>query len=197
MIFVLHYFYDELKILGIFPNRKTFVIFLPVAISFFVSYLVKYFDYQFVSFYPFLFLAGAMFVTGFKWIMQDVHNGVERKIFLFFYTTNFLTPLVCIPFQVIDMVKISGFIILFHYTRWYLYYFDKFKKMPDKKFLEEYLEIVFWINLLVVILFVLYSLSPKAGFLALLFNPLFFYGWTCLHIFMSIRKTDFQEILKL
>jgi hypothetical protein len=193
MIFVLHYFYDEAKLSRVKPGRDTVLLFLPVLISFVLVYLVKYFEVTYIDPY---FVLGTVSVFALLGLYKVWDDGVHGRQFLFFYCLSVFLPLSFLFMPNINVVQISSFIILFHYVRWYLYYYEKFSTNESKKDLEDYINIVLWVNLLVVLLFTLYSLDPKRGFLILLFNPLAFYGWTCIHIFLSMRKTDFQSLVK-
>ncbi len=90
----------------------------------------------------------------------------------------------------VSIYKIAGFIILFHYARWYLYYFKKFTDY-EKTY---YARAVIICNALSITGFFLYTQFNIFEFLFVIYSPLFFYYWTLMHIFLTMRKTDFKMV---
>ena len=95
-------------------------------------------------------------------------------------------------FTKLDMLAVSSFIIIFHYIRWYIFYYEKFAILPDKKDLHYYFDVILWMHVFVLSLFILYSMDTKIGLLYVVFHPLYFYSWTCIHILLSVRLEDFN-----
>lgn len=91
-----------------------------------------------------------------------------------------------------NVYQISAFIIMFHYIRWYLLYFVKLHGTPEQRV---FLDFVIWVHVFVVLTFFQYSLSPGVSVGYAFYSPLFFYGWTLVHIILSIRKKDYAIAL--
>lgn len=185
--FVFHYFNDEFKLCGFSVKNKLFGA-IAAAFSFaavfatqifFVGPAVVYFLGSISIFFAIVFI---------RQMLSEKSDDKQAKYqSLLFFTFNIILPLWFAINRNIDVYTVSGFIVLFHYIRWYIYYLERFKG-PELSF---YLDVIFWDHILIVLLFVLYVLSPKSGYLYMMFNPIFFYGWTLIHILLSVRKEDY------
>lgn len=183
IIFASHYFKDELKIQG-FDKLKTRPFGIFAVISSFTSvFIVKTLHLDFFYAYPFIFLA---IVLSPVFIFEILKTKNSNLMFLFF-VLNVVLPIGFIFMDTVTGLKIAGFIILFHYIGWYLFYFEKFKNND----LNYYTNAVVLFNLLTILSFVLYSKFSLFSFLYVFFNPIFFYGWTILHILLTFKKSDF------
>ena len=82
---------------------------------------------------------------------------------------------------------VLGFIILFHYIRWYFYYFFCLEHDPSRR--RTYIQHVTLFNIAVFVLYFIYGFSffkwNNTGFLEYFFDPNCFYLWTVLHILFS------------
>jgi len=196
MIFVLHYFYDELKIFNFSDKNFKSIAVLSVFASFLSFFFVKVLGISVSAIWPLVFISLAMFFyLQFLLYKTSFSLKVKDNLAMYIFTSlNVLVPIV-LMFTNVHMLKITAFIIIFHYIRWYLYYYERFSTMVDKKELNFYLDVVLWLHILIVSLFVVYTIDTKNGFLYILFNPIFFYTWTLIHIFLSIRKEDYQFFL--
>ncbi len=196
LIFVLHYFYDELKIFNFQDDNFKNIAALAVFLSFTTIFTMMVFELKSILYLtPVIFLIILLFgMLNFKLIKRDFDFSKLENLSIYLFTAlNIFVPLLLL-FTDIGVLKITGFIIIFHYLRWYFFYFDRFNSLEDKKELNFYLDVVFWVHIFVIILFVIYSIDAKRGFLFLLFGPIFFYTWTLLHIVLSIRKDDYPLI---
>lgn len=185
-VFVFHYFSDEFKIstAKIIENRKIGTI--SVLLSFLALLLVTVF--KILSPIVYLITAVSLVLGGYFAFsfFKNKNLHVNDVLFFSFFLANIFVPIYWTYFGSISVYSVAGFIILFHYTRWYLRYLDIF----SGSILKEYLNVVLWCNVFFGLLFSWYYLSPSSGILFLLFNPIFFFGWTLIHIVMSIRKED-------
>lgn len=87
----------------------------------------------------------------------------------------------------ISINQILGTIIFTHYIHWYLHSAVRYEEK-----LSFYLDTLFWGHLLVFVCFLLYTLAPRSGVLLFFFHPAFFYGWTLMHIAMTLRRADYR-----
>jgi hypothetical protein len=193
MIFVAHYFFDELKILGFENGGIRSISILTVLFSFFCSFLVKTFGLTSSQVLPLVGVTLILTLYLLHLLLKEKYypNDFKKISFYLFTGLNIFLPLLLIWSEV-AMLKISAFIIVFHYIRWYFFYYDKLKNSSAE--LARYLDVVFWVHFLVLSLFVIYSTDQHKGILILFFNPIFFYGWTSLHIFLSVRKEDYLPL---
>lgn len=186
LVFSFHYFNDEIKISSIQEIRNRKIGILSVLFSFLALLLATVFKVSNPLIYPITAISlffGVIFAIGF---FEDKKIHFNKILFFVFFLGNLFLPIYLTYVENIAVYKIAGFIILFHYTRWYLRYLDIFSGQK----LKEYLSFVFLCNLFFVLLFTWYYLAPGTGILFLLFSPAFFFGWTLIHIIMSIRKED-------
>lgn len=90
-----------------------------------------------------------------------------------------------VPWSV-SLASALGFIILFHYARWYLFMFFRFYTEAGKPRLYGYVRDIVLMNALAMAAYATYRLGG-IEFLRYLFNPTYFYIWTVLHVLFSIR----------
>lgn len=185
VLFTFHYFNDEFKIRGLEKvDNKIFAV-TSVVFSFISVFLIKIFSSPFGVSVLFLFFS-IMFALFF--IYQDKEYTFKKnKTFFIFFAMNIFFPLFFIFKKNVSAAQILGFIILFHYMRWYLYYLDRFSG-PD---LSSYKDAVIWCNLFVLLTFIIYTMVPGASILYVFYSPLFFYAWSVVHIVLFIRKEDY------
>jgi hypothetical protein len=185
VVFTFHYYNDEFKIKGLEKVKNKIIMTLSVVFSFMSVFLIKIFDTSFsVSILLFIF---SIILFAF-YIYQDKEKIFQKnRTFLFFSIINITLPFFLIFKKNISAAQILGFIILFHYLRWYLYYFIKL----EGEELNFYKDAVVWSNILVLFTFIEYVMAPKLGILYMFYSPLFFYAWSVVHIILFIRKEDY------
>ena len=86
----------------------------------------------------------------------------------------------------INTVALFGSIILMHYSTWYVFYYKKLRPTPER--FNKYLVDVFGINLFFIVLYIVYITYINIdyiSFLKYMFDPIYFYCWTILHIITS------------
>lgn len=191
LLFVYHYFLDEMKMFQsddlILKNFGSISV-VSCFLIFFIEKLFSLSAYYLFSLIFFVMLLAS--ITLFRIIQKRIWAN-ESWCLLLFWFLNIVLPIIAI-FLKIDLLKVAGFIIVFHYLRWYLYYFDKFYSAKNWKKLNEYLNIVFSVHLVVILSFILYNLEILNYIFILFFHPIYFYLWTSLHILLSLSWSDFK-----
>jgi hypothetical protein len=198
VFFVLHYYNDEIKIQNI--QRYSFLKLgaLLSMLSFTGLYLNKLFGLMGLVISGWGLAACTIFIFFCYLSIQESGEelGTWNYLYILFFTfLNCTIPIALTYVEKVSAYQIFGFIIFFHYIRWYIYYGLILKS--NKESFNEYLKTVFNINFLLIALSVqsltLQNVFQKYGtYLIFIFNPIFFYGWTIIHIALSIRKTDFN-----
>jgi hypothetical protein len=195
IIFTFHYSNDEFKIAGYskLPNK----LFLTMATVFaFAGFLLERLFHisphtslgvSLVGVFISISLFGAS-------SLKLKRNLVTAKEFLFalLYILNLIIPTILIFKESISASQVIGFIILFHYVRWYFYYGALFQ---GKEF-DFYCDAVIWVNMFILMMYIQYALAPTTGLLYLFYHPLFFYAWTVVHIILFLRKEDYAFSFK-
>ncbi|MCF7816191.1 MAG: hypothetical protein K9M10_04285 [Candidatus Pacebacteria bacterium] len=188
MIFVFHYFNDEFHLSGLKRIERYSFGLGAVLFSFLSVFISMVFNIHYIKIIPLVILSLLLFSI---FIYKEYSNKKEnRNISLFvFVLLNVFIPMYLLFTEKGTLVQLWGFIILFHYLRWYIYYYLKFKN-DEKEFLP-YLVKIFTVNIIVIFLYILYSTNYIFGtYLTVFFNQIFFYGWTLMHIIFTLRKED-------
>lgn len=189
VLFVFHYYNDEIKVQGV-----QHYYFILGSLASMVAFSGVYANKLFGITYPLVYIAGVISLLLFFYflyvLMKNRENMKSKTLFylLFFTFLNCTIPTLLISVPSVSGYQIFGFIILFHYFRWYIYYADFLK--DDTQSLYFYIKTIFSIHFLVIALYVQYTLLKYDSYLIYIFAPIFFYGWTVMHILLSIRKGD-------
>ncbi len=192
VVFAAHYFNDEFRLSGLDTLRNQAFATLSVASSFFSIFSVKLFSLD----SRFVWMTAAI-AAGFAaiFLFQRFVDGDalwKRPLFLFFFLLNICLPIFfALHPTAASINQILGFIVLFHYLRWYLYYFERF----EGKELGFYMDAVVWAHAFVLLAFVQYMLAPFSGIAYFFFDPVFFYGWTLMHIALTFRPRDYTFVV--
>ncbi len=188
MIFATHYFTDEFRLFRIENIKNQLWGALAVTCSFSSVFVSKLFPGALGLSYIFavaaLLLAILFLYQNARWFLDFRKN----LFFLVFFLVNIIVPLYAWhrP-EFASINQVLGAIILFHYVHWYLYYVEKFQ---GKEF-DFYLDVIFWGHVFIFLAFILYMLAPRAGIAYVFFDPTFFYGWTIIHILLTLRQKDY------
>lgn len=188
-LFVFHYYNDELFIqLGINADKKLLAI-IPIILSYFTVFSVILFGVDYHKLIPLIIISLTLFAL---YIYKTFKATKNRSASILLFTTfNVIAPIFLSINSIASLEQVFGYIIIFHYIRWYIYYIQRYS--IDEKNYTEYTKSVFRINLFVLSLFLIYIATSGYVLFLFLFNPLFFYGWTVLHIMMSLRKDSFNS----
>jgi hypothetical protein len=181
IIFIFHSTLDEMKIFEI-GDRGLRQRILFSSVILYVPLLMAYlFNIGKGVTIPLLIISALLTVS----MLSSKLKVIQGKVFFcVFLAISFFIPVILTLFPVISLYTLSGGIILYHYVRWYLYYFTK---TNDKK---TYVPIVLWVNISVFLLGIIHNLSPGVLHLYLLFDPVFFYGWTIVHIVATFSMRE-------
>jgi hypothetical protein len=190
MAFVVHYFFDEYKLQATEAVVSKYIAVSGLLVLYGYVFGVKLFDTQLsmpvlVSFFSVTVAAVMVWYSR----QRSPRSFLLQTVIFFLLHISFL--LVASISSEINEYHISALIVLHHYIRWYVYYYDIFSK-HDHVGLERYIDVILLFHLFVFVLYYQYTLNPSAGFVQFLFNPVFFYAWTLVHIYMSVRPSDYR-----
>ncbi len=191
VLFIFHYYNDELKIQGIKRYRFFVLGSLASMLAFSGVYANKLFNFSSPLLYI-LSIASLLVFFYFSYLAVGIRKNIGNNAFvyvLFFTFLNWAIPTLLISIPSVSVYQIFGFIILFHYFRWYIYYANIFKDTREPLYF--YLKTIFNIHFLLIALYVQHVLMKYSTYLVFIFNPIFFYGWTIMHILLSVRKNDY------
>lgn len=186
-VFVLHYFLDELLIAKV-PAKNPIFGALAAFFAFSAVFARMLFMAGPAVIYTCAALAAVCSLFFIYYLFADEADRLMQVQILVFFLLNVGVPLYFAFYGGSNMYQISAFIIMFHYIRWYLLYFVKLYGTAE---LKVFLDFVLWIHIFVIITFFQYALSPGVSIGYAFYSPLFFYGWTLVHIILSIRKKDY------
>lgn len=186
VVFVLHYLSDEFKISNTKEIRYRWLALTSLTLSYSSAFISKLFSAEQSVLYTLCILSILLFLFfSYHTLRQKKTNVIP--IFLFLLGNVIVSNALAFTEQV-SVQQLLGFIILFHYIRWYIYYFQRF----SGESLVFYLDIVLWSHIFVTLTFFQFILAPLTGILFIFFTPTFFYGWTTIHILLSMRKSDYS-----
>lgn len=95
----------------------------------------------------------------------------------------------------IPMQLLMGAVILFHYMCWYVYYYYRFAKNPERQ--RAYVRDMLGVHAVVFAAYALFVYTaPGAMVFGYFFLPIFFFVWTLLHIGSSVRLSDYRDSLR-
>ena len=182
--FVPHFLYDILFI-GRVTERRTYFSVAIFAITLCFGALLYEDLYRALLPVSWFFIAGLMGIVSLYMAIQGEKQNPALKTHAFAYM------LLCVGLIAIKASSLSitseqlfGAVILFHYAHWYLHIGNKL--YGEKKAFLRYLIIIGSTNILLFVLFLAYR-NGMISALSILFQPMYFYIWTLLHIIFSIR----------
>lgn len=187
ILFVIHYVNDEFKLSNFTSDNQ---ILLTSSIAFFFLPTIYNKLLHNTPVVNWISVAtGTLLLVAYFWKNTDALKKILSDIqVLVFVCLNVVAITMLNNMNNVSIVQISGFIILFHYIRWYIYYFYRL----SGKEREFYLQVIFSIHILILSMFVLYTLDVHNVLLVYFFHPVFFYMWTTIHILVSIRPNDYK-----
>lgn len=189
MAFVAHYFFDEYKLQELDTLNYRYVAILSMLLMYGYVFGEKLFDLDVRPLVALVFIGTSVMALCFWYVHQKRTADLTRMVIFLSIHICFLTT--AILSSEINEYHISAFIVLHHYVRWYVYYFNMFTK-HDQAALDKYIDVILIFHLFVFVLYYQYTLNPHVGFVQFLFNPVFFYAWTLVHIYMSVRPSDYR-----
>lgn len=190
MAFVVHYFFDEYKLQATQEVVSKYIAVSGLLILYGYVFGVKLFDTQ-LSIPALITFSGISVAAVILWYSRQRGDKKFLPQTVIFFVLHICFLLVASVSSEINEYHISAFIVLHHYVRWYVHYYDIFSKY-DHIALEKYIDVILLFHLFVFVLYYQYTLNPSVGFVQFLFNPVFFYAWTLVHIYMSVRPSDYR-----
>lgn len=185
-IFAAHYTADFLKLSGFRGAAPPLIGIGGLASIFMAAFLARLFPTLTVLTLA-VFLAGVSGASYFLFKNRFLLRGIHSFFFVFYgLHAGIAGWLTWNAIHAISINQILGMIIFTHYVHWYLYSLVRYQEK-----LGFYLDTLLWGHLLVFAAFLLYVLAPHSGLSLFFFHPAFFYGWTLIHIFMTVRVADY------
>ena len=184
-LFTLHYVYDEIKIGTTTLFTSKILGSLAVSCVFLSFFLTTLYPHPFRIAVSIFVLLAIVFACVFVYKNRETFQ--KEYVFWLFFFGNFFIPLYLLIYGGASRDQVVGFIVFFHYIRWYLHYLYVLKDEVRTTYIQN----IILCNGICLALFFLFYFYRPFSFLYIFFSPLFFYGWTMLHIFLSARKNDF------
>jgi hypothetical protein len=181
-IFAIHFFVDEVFINSLIITTQRYILG--------AAFVVMYGALLLRSAYEVDLPLTIGVVAGMCTIPMIVRSAASKKIEaidMFFITSIGVLALMAFIPWAISLEAALGFIILFHYIRWYIHYLFRFQSSEDRTRFTTYIRDVLVVNLVIVGLFFSYRIYADMPVLEYLFEPTYFYIWTILHVLFSIR----------
>ncbi len=189
LLFVIHYWLDENKISNFsfqsFFEKNTLLILTTISFGLFFFHTLGVFNL--IPYVPF-YIVFLIILLLFKTFFARFFSVKISKNTSFFHLSNIFIPPLCLLYEGVTVYNLLAFIILFHYLRWYIFYFT----MKQGSEREGYLSLVSLVHIFVFLSYFIYSLSSGSLFLFIFFDPAYFYMWTLIHIILSLRKKEYE-----
>lgn len=186
LMFIVHYLNDELRIGGTTPFPHRWAALLSATAAFAGLFAAKTFVLPAV-------ISGTLIGIAMVSLAFFLFHALRTKslwqgtvLFLLGNITVLSAGTLFLP-EVTEM-RFLGFIVLFHYLRWYFHYFQHF----TGEVRDIYWDFVIWCHAFVTICFALFIIAPATGIAYLFFAPPFFFGWTIMHIILTFRLADYR-----
>lgn len=186
IIFVIHFSLDDAKMLGFLERKNKIYLVSLVTLSYLLLFLQKIYFVANVIIVPLLVAIVLLFifVSIVMWRIRKSRVGQWEYYIVALFNVLFCSmALFVIP---LSIYQISGFIILYHYLRWYIHYYGKLKGEE----LQYFIHISLSVNALFIFLAVMFTLLHSRGFLVTIFHPVYFYTWTLIHIFVTFNYNE-------
>lgn len=178
IVFAVHYFYDEARIMTGDNNHLSLLLIMPPIFSFF-SYLL----YELLKIDTFM---GTLIIACAVLILTLYRFGLTPLIQKYVLITNAITVLLYILYlrgATVPSELILGAIIIHHYTTWYIFQYKKLHQNTDRK--SKYLTDVLTLNVVLIVGYILFITNQNFVVLEYLYGVNFFYAWTLLHIIFA------------
>lgn len=185
-LFVLHFLFDEYYLDNNKLNRTEIYKTLPI--------LLAYITFIFNDI-PGLFIIKMVSIILFAYylirLLLNKGSYTKNDTYLLIYSVLVISSMFNDLFNIKQ--NYMFFIVILHYLNWYTYTFEKYQ--TNKPLLKKYLTHVMLFNGLSVLLFILF-IKTLAGkqLLGVLFNPTPFYLWTLMHLFVTFRIKDIENL---
>jgi len=177
-IFAVHYFYDEARIMVGSEQNVSLTLLLPPIFAFISYLLFAEFSIDIFNFMACL----AIIIYGMNILFYN-YNTIFQTHVLVLNCVGILIGLIYYFGIPVSASQLLGAIIIHHYATWYI--FQYFKLRIKKEYLSQYIHDVLTVNFILIALFFLYYYKPSFSALGFMFEPVYFYVWTLLHIIFT------------
>lgn len=191
IVFSIHFFIDEFYVAHTkFTFERTLI-----GVGFVLLYgsllFKEGYGLDFGIFLPLL----AVFV-GLPFIKKAIESKKISASEMLIITSSAVLILINVMDVKISIEAMLGFIILFHYVRWYIFYI--FRSIEaGKALLRQYIYIVLLVNVVVVGAYFVYTITSFAPSLSYVFDQTYFFAWTILHILFSANFERLSALQKI
>jgi len=192
VLFMAHHAFDEFRLVGYAPTFRRVLECATPALLFTGIFLATIFTSATLTIacYGLAVLTGASVLV----YIARKEDGYRADHFLWYALTATAFAVLLILFKgEIAPEYLIGVVILYHYSKWYLY---SYRRMPKGTVRNGYVRTILGINAVVAALFFvslpLFSL-PFVSVLHLAFMPTFFYFMTIMHILASFMQFGFHR----
>lgn len=191
--FLVHFLLDEHLMTGEPFSFRTLINIIPI--------IVLYAGFILDS----LFATGVLLVCGVVGIVIFVLNGVWRVYYKEYpsSSTMYFSVITCVLIAMFaigatpNVLALFGFIVLYHYLGWYVFYFHKISR--DSLRVKRYIREVLVVNSVIIFLFLLFSSTENVvvrNILEFFFLQTSFFIWTLLHVMFTTRVQDYKMLLR-
>jgi hypothetical protein len=189
-LFCAHYYWDEIILVHSRFPTALYSGMISVISSFACFYVDAY--EQLGNFHVGweLLLFGITVVTFFYFLLNIYYNHTLYSNHIILFTSiSVLTPLLLIVLPVtISFLYVAGTVIIFHYIRWYIFYYQKTRSVIAPEAYATYRKFFIFVNSVVGVLFVVYWYYPDIVVLQGFFHPIYFYALANTHVAASFLK---------
>ncbi|MBL7045671.1 MAG: hypothetical protein ISR99_01405 [Parcubacteria group bacterium] len=191
IIFAIHFFVDELYV----AHTKFTLERSLVGVGFVLLYSALLFKDGYAIDFGFFLPLLALFLS-LPFIVKAIQRKELNASEMLILTSSAVLVMVNLMDVKISIEAMLGFIVLFHYARWYIFY--TFRSIEvSKGQLKKYVFNILVVNTLVIGAYFLYTYTSSAPVLVYMFDQTYFFAWTILHILFSAnfeRLTALQEL---
>ena len=190
VFFLLHHFFDEMKILKIEGDfSKKLLILLIIS-----NFTIFGFYFRFSAINNFLLILNILVI-----VVQFI-KIFTKKNYDYYLIYLLLANLIILAIFKLDKVSFSidalwSFIIIYHYIIWYIKIADDKYKDSIRSFFD-YIKQIFFVNLGLLIFWFFYKKMPLEKEISDYFFSLnAFFVWTLMHLIFTIRKDDYKSTI--
>jgi len=191
IFFLLHHFFDEMKILKIEGDFSKNLLILLIILNF--TIFGFYFKYSIIN--------NCLLMLNMLVIVVQFIRILIKKNYDYYLIYLLLANLIILAIFKLDKVNFSidalwSFIIIYHYIIWYIKIGnDKYK--DSSRSIIDYIRQIFFINLGLLIFWYFYKKMPLEKEVSnYFFSPNAFFVWTLMHLIFTFRKEDYKSVIK-
>ena len=191
VFFLLHHFFDEMKILKIEGDFSKNLLVLLIILNF--TIFGFYFKYYIIN--------NCLLILNMLVIAVQFIKIFIKKNYDYYLIYLLLANLIILAIFKLDKVSFSidalwSFIIIYHYIIWYIKIADDKYRDSSRGFFD-YIKQIFFVNLGLLIFWFFYKKMPLEKEISdYFFSPNAFFVWTLMHLIFTLRKDDYKSTIK-